>query len=394
MPGKDLYDDLCGFYEFMLGPLPQRDEFRRALQETVTPDELRVFFLLPFTGRGSFDKLRKKAKMPDEELLAYLNRLAAEGFVVAYTAGGQTVYERGNPVFMTEQQVRKAEDTPRRAFYARFFNGYLNGEVAIAAPTKTPYYRVLPLEATLTGSAGAAEGEGEGQKGRVIPINVDIPDPRAVLPIDAVSEMIRRDARLIGVADCYCRRTKRLVGEGCDHPLETCLVFNKIAETLIEHGTARRISYDEAMDIIWEAEERGLVHNVDNCEGAITSVCNCCPCCSILLRSWQRGMTNADSPSRYRVVLAADRCTLCLTCVDRCPSGARSVQDGRMTVDDRLCLGCGLCVTACAQGANQMMLRETQARLPGTSEELYRKIGHEALVGIARDRIRGVFGRS
>ena len=64
-----------------------------------------------------------------------------------------------------------------------------------------------------------------------------------------------------------------------------------------------------------------------------------------------------------------------------------------MSVDDRLCLGCGLCVTACAQGTNQMVLRETQARLPGTSEELYRNIGREALVGIARDRIRGVFGR-
>jgi len=394
VPGKDPYEDLCSFYEFMMGPLPQRDDFKRTLQETVTPDELRVFFLLPLTGRSTLDRLRKKARMPDEELLAHLNRLAAEGFVMVYTAAGETVYERGNPVFMTEQQVRKPEDTPRRAFYARFFNAILNGEVTIAAPTKTPYYRVLPFEATLTGSTDAAEDRAEGPKGRVIPINVDIPDPRAVLPIDVVSEMIRRDARLIGVADCYCRRTKRLVGEGCDHPLQTCLVFNKIAETLIEHGTARRISYDEAMQIIWEAEARGLVHNVDNCEGVITNVCNCCPCCSILLRSWQRGMTNADSPSRYRVVLTADRCALCLTCVERCPSGARSVQDGRMTVDERLCLGCGLCVTACALGANQMALRETQAKLSRTSEELNRKIGREALVGIARDRIRAVLSRS
>jgi Pyruvate/2-oxoacid:ferredoxin oxidoreductase delta subunit len=377
----DLYDKLIGFYEFMMGPLPWREEFKRTLQETVTTPELEVFFLVPFSGHAPLAKLERKTRLPAAELKGRLERLAGEGLVMIYTAGGETVYERGNPVFMTEQQVRKREDTPRRDFYARFFNSILNGEVAIAAPTKTPYYRVLPLEGTIS-----AEPAGR----RVIPVHVEIPDPRAVLPIDVVSEMIRRDARYIAVADCYCRRTKRLVGQGCDHPLETCLVFNKIAETLVEHGTARRIDYDEAMRIIWEAEADGLVHNVDNCEGEIGSVCNCCPCCSILLRSWQRGMRNADSPSRYRVAVDAERCELCQTCIERCPSGARSVEAGRLVVDDDLCLGCGLCVSACPQGANRMVARERPPRLARTADALYGKIGREAIVGIARQRIGGL----
>jgi DNA-binding MarR family transcriptional regulator len=146
MPGKDLYQDLCKSYEFMLGPLPQEEEFKQALQETVTEEELRIYFLLPFAGTATLDKLQKKAGMPIAQLKTILDRLASEGMIMSYTAKGQTVYERGNPIFMTEQQVRKAEDTPRRAFYARFFNSILNGEITIAAPTKTPYYRVLPVD--------------------------------------------------------------------------------------------------------------------------------------------------------------------------------------------------------------------------------------------------------
>jgi Pyruvate/2-oxoacid:ferredoxin oxidoreductase delta subunit len=188
--------------------------------------------------------------------------------------------------------------------------------------------------------------------------------------------------------------TKRLVGEGCGHALQTCLVFNRVAEALVDYGTARRISYEEAMRIIWEAEEAGLVHNVDNCEGEITSVCNCCPCCSILLTSWQRGMTNADSPSRYQVAYEAEICIACEACLEICPTGARSIVDGSVVIDEGRCLGCGLCVTACRQGANQMVLRDRQARLPKTAEDLYRKIGREAMVGIAVQKLTGLVRRS
>jgi NAD-dependent dihydropyrimidine dehydrogenase PreA subunit len=320
---KNPCEALCDYYELIFGPLPWRDEFVETLKETVRTEDLELFFHLPLLKGISHRKLVRKARMAADRFEATVERLANEGMIMVYTKDGERTYERGNPVYMTEQQVRKPEDTPRRRFYARFFNTILNGEVSIDAPSKTPFYRVLPLEATVTGEASQGTG-------RFIPVGVDVPDPRAVLPIDVVSEMIRRDARLIGLADCYCRRTKQLLDEGCDQPLQTCLVFNKGAEALINHGTAREISLEEALEVVRISEELGLVHNVDNAQGEIGSICNCCPCCSILLTTWNRGMTNADSPSRYRVAFSADRCQLCKQCVTICPTSTRQVVDGRV----------------------------------------------------------------
>jgi Pyruvate/2-oxoacid:ferredoxin oxidoreductase delta subunit len=381
MAGKDLFEDLCKFYEFMLGPLPRREEFKRTLQDTVTAEELSVFFLLPFSGPIKHEKLEKKARradIPPDDLRARLDRLASEGFILAYGTLAAPVYERGNPVFMTEQQVRKPQDTPRRTFYAEFFNTLLEGTTT-ALPTKTPYFRVLPVEATVTGTT----------KSSTIVVDEVIPDPRGVLPIDVVSDMIKREAKLIGVAECYCRKTKRIVGGGCEYPLETCLVFDDLAQTLIEHGTARQINYEETMDILWRCEELGLVHNVDNCLEEIRSLCNCCPDCCAVMKAWERGYTNAGAPSRYVVGFSASKCKLCETCIPRCPTHARAIQDGRLTINTNSCLGCGLCVAACPQGANRMVLREQQPRIPRTNADLYGKIGREAIVGKIKSKILG-----
>lgn len=381
MASKDVYEDLAKFYEFTLGELPARDELKRAIQDTVTPEELDAFFLLPFAGPIAQDKLEKKARkarIPFETLRTRLDRLASEGYVLSYDTPDGPAYERGNPIFMTEQQVRKQEDTPRRTAYARFFDTVMERGSG-AVPTKTPYYRVLPVESTLI----------QETQSRMVVVDEVIPDPGGVLPIDVISDMIREDTTLAGVAECYCRKAKRIVGEGCDQPLETCLVFNQLAQTLIENGFARQIDLDEAMDIVWQCEEAGLVHNVDNCVAEIQSLCNCCPCCCAVLKTWARGQTNAGAPSRYVVAYDAGPCTRCEACISRCPTDARAIQDGRMTINAAACLGCGLCVSACQQGANRMVLREAQTKIPQTRSELYGKIGREAIVGIVKNRILG-----
>ena len=380
MSKKDFYDVVLDFYE-LTGKLKNRDEFKKALQLTIAAEDLEVFPMLPLSGNISFTKLLKKSKMPPAELRARLKRLAVEAIIMAYKTKDGPAYERGNPVFMTEQQVRKKEESPQRTFFASFFNTLIEGELGNAMTTKTPYYRVLPAEPTIIKSSEL----------RTIDINMEVPNPSGILPIDVITEMIKKDGALIGVADCFCRKTRRIVGKGCDYPLETCLVFNELAQTLIDNGFARKIDYNETIEILKNCESLGLVHNVDNCEGQIRSLCNCCPCCCVLLASVMRGETNAGAPSRYVVDFDPKKCINCDACISRCPVGAWSIVKEEMVVGTDRCIGCGLCVTICPTSASKMVLREKTRKIPKTLPKLYKKLGQEILLSIVKRKIFGRF---
>ena len=234
MARTDLHKKLCGYYEFMLGKLPNREEFIAALRHTLTENDIRVIFLLPFIGEVSYERFAKKAAkigISAEELEDVILRLVPEGFIATYVRSQKKdfagraypsdtplvsvdtegrVYARGEIISMTEMQVRKPEHDPMRQAAAYWMDYMIEGGTA-SMPTKTPYYRVIPVEPTLPK---------EPRRER-IHVGEKIEDPRAVLPLDVVSKMVQNE-HVMAVADCYCRRTKTILGEGCDCPTETC----------------------------------------------------------------------------------------------------------------------------------------------------------------------------
>jgi len=378
MSRNDNYERLCKFYE-LLGTIRDRDAFKEGLQQTLSSEDLDVFFLLPAAGNISFSKLEKKSKMARDALLEKLKCLAAEGFILAYESKGEYAYERGHFIFMTEQQVRKEEESPQRTIFARFFDALIEGDLADVLSTKTPAYRVLPAEPSIKTSSSLG----------TIEMDVEVPDPSGTLPIDIITEMVRKDGSLIGVGECFCRKARRIVGKGCDYPLECCFVFNEAAQTLIENGFARKIDFDETAEILKKCEALGLVHNVDNCEGEIRSLCNCCPCCCVVMRSVMRGETNAGAPSRYVVDFSQEKCSGCEACVSRCPVGAWAVADAEAVVDTDRCIGCGLCVTACPAGAVRMVLREEIIKIPKSLPKLQNKVVREVAFAYVKRKLLG-----
>lgn len=379
MKGKDLYEDLLKYYELLTDATRNREAFKDALRQTVTPEEVEVFFLLPFTGGITIDKLESLAErkgITKERLQPALGRLAREGLVMAYQTPRGRAFERGHMAHLSEQQVRKHEATEKRRVYADYWNAHMEGQ---SRPlSKTPYYRVVPVEAALTHIPAT----------RKIDIEVPVPDPRAVLPLDMVSKMVATRS-LIGVSECTCRKTKKVIGEGCEHPLETCFCFNELADTLIGAGIARKIDYSEALRILRECNAAGLVHNIDNAEGEFLTLCNCCPCSCVLFKTYDRGATNTMAVSRFMAALDTAKCTGIGACVKTCPVHAIEMNGANASIDQSKCIGCGKCVVNCLSGAITLVQRLKEPKMYPTYKALWGHIAYEAFVEKTLNKITG-----
>jgi Fe-S-cluster-containing hydrogenase component 2 len=373
MPTKDLYEDLIRYYEFQMGSMPRRQEFKESLRETFPEEDLLIFFQLPYLGFISEEKFLKKlakrgiTKTSFEEALT---RLIPRGLVDKFQKKGEWGYERAPVIVVLEMAVREKEDSRFRTITAEVMNDMIES-AAEAIPTKTPYYRVLPVEKTIQPTSPST----------LVEINEDIPIPNQVLPLDVISDMLK-GVDLIAVSNCYCRSAKQVVGDPCDHPLETCFYFDELAQMKLQTDYARQIDYVEAMQILYECETHGLVHNVSNCEGEIQTLCNCCECSCAVLKAWTRGMRNTTAPSRYLVQLDAARCSLEKDCLEACPVEALKVVNQNLEIDVVECLGCGLCIPSCPKGALSLELRETPPKVYKDNSALYRNIYAESALGL------------
>ncbi len=213
---------------------------------------------------------------------------------------------------------------------------------------------------------------------KVLPIGEHVRSSLTAYPYLNLVEEVRK-ARVISVADCICRKESALVGRACPYPRETCLSFGAAAEYYIENGIGREIDAEEALRILRQADEAGLVHAGVNTKH-LSNICNCCPCCCASMK----GITMRGMDKRYflnalfEAVVDADECTGCGACVERCPVGAVRLEEAAR-VDRKRCLGCGLCAGTCPAEAVSILLREDR-------EEPYERVVE---MGLAILRAKG-----
>lgn len=216
------------------------------------------------------------------------------------------------------------------------------------------------------------------QQLRVIPVSKSIPVEMKVMPYEE-AESIIKDQSAITVAPCICRKEQRMIGHGCDRPLETCLMLGANAVFYEQNGIGRAISQEEALAILRQGIEAGLVLQPSNSQNPFV-ICMCCGCCCLVLKN----LNKMDDPARvantnHYAAVDAENCAGCGNCEDICQMGAINVRDTSAVIDLARCIGCGLCVARCEFDALRLMEKDASARhvVPANTVEQYMRIARE-----------------
>ncbi len=299
----------------------------KILKRLFSEEEVKIAILLsPFPEEISQIASRTG---DDEVILAEkLEQMANKGLVFRIRRSGKTLFKM--PAFQVglyEYAVKRV-DRELAALFKEYYDSAFEAELG---KTDIPGFKVIPVTEYV-----AADN--------------------VLQPFHKLEGKIR-EARRIVVYDCICRKEAHLLDHGCDHPKENCLAFGVAAEYFIDSGLGREIDADEALRILKEADDSGLIHAGANSKH-LSNICNCCPCCcgslkAVAAHGYEK---NRFFNALYEAMIDEDECSACEDCLDRCPVDALAMDDTAV-VDRNRCLGCGLCASVCPTESISMHLR-------------------------------------
>lgn len=209
---------------------------------------------------------------------------------------------------------------------------------------------------------------------RSVPVMAEIDTKDLVLPYDDVKQVIQSKDR-IGLFKCACHYQMSQVGPECKRPDEVCIAFDFYAEYVIEEMKwGRWVTRDEAMIVLQDSEEAGLVHQTVGNIQSTEAICNCCPDCCTMLRILKLHPTPGKYKStNYRINQKSSGCTQCMTCIDRCPMNALTFESGEISLNRARCIGCGLCTTTCPSKALTLERKpDAEIKLPPENYDFLR----------------------
>lgn len=142
-------------------------------------------------------------------------------------------------------------------------------------PLAELYYRYLNFEEDFIKNLFAG---GKTQLSRVFVNEPSFSEENCfhVLDYERASEVIRT-ATHVGIGTCYCRHKMSHLYRACDAPMDICMTFNGVAQSLIARGVGER----EGLDLLDKAIAHNLVQFGENVRESVSFICNCCGCCGV-----------------------------------------------------------------------------------------------------------------
>ena len=219
--------------------------------------------------------------------------------------------------------------------------------------------KMRPIDRTIPFTENKETGE---EINIIVDEELEVPEQK-ILPTQKVEELVEKFGD-IAVGHCFCRHHKDLLGDSCKQTdrRENCFTFGKSARYTSEQGFSRLISKDEALKILKEAEQDGLVHKAYHPKFDIkrdeTSICNCCSCCC---GQSENPTVNA---SFYFAQVNQDLCVGCGTCVEKCHTGSMQLsENGKAERIGENGIGCGVCAYFCPENAISLVEDERIVRI-------------------------------
>ncbi|MCQ2510101.1 MAG: FAD-dependent oxidoreductase [Lachnospiraceae bacterium] len=191
-------------------------------------------------------------------------------------------------------------------------------------PELAPFFERMTY-IPLAGKTHLLPPGGGGVGMHVIPVEKAISMENQSIDIEHLSYWLKKYEGHIGVAQCSCRASRGVMGEGCaDDPASWCIGVGDFADYCRETGKGHDITYEEAMRILQVAEDNGFVHQITNIDGEnkIFGICNCNVQICNALRTSQLFNTPNLSRSAYTAEVNREKCVACGKCVEYCPAGA------------------------------------------------------------------------
>ena len=324
------------------------------IMQTLLTEEQAKFITLLNKRSYNIDEIKPLTDMDEEALNNMLNDLMNIGVIsgIPSRSTGVMVY-RKTPLLpgIIEFTLMRGETNEKAKNLANLISKFYN---QIIQDTQTNYDQMVQ------------EFKNGPSVDRVIPVEEEVEvRQEVVIPLEEISKIIEKNDP-IGLAVCYCRHKKDLNDEPCEITSErkNCFAFGRTAEFLISHGFVEKISKEEAMRIMKQAEDEGLVHkafhsNLD-IEKEIDGICNCCKCCCGTFTLHYTGGFPLMDLTSYLAQFREDDCVGCGTCVQNCAAEAVELIDTIAVVSMERCIGCGVCAHLCPE--NAIKLERTELR--------------------------------
>lgn len=197
--------------------------------------------------------------------------------------------------------------------------------------------------------------------GKVIPLNKNISPETRFLPTQEILELLSR-SKVRGIGNCYCRETQRRSDPepNCSYPIRSCIHFGfgkSLYEIPFKSENLKKVSKQEVKELLEKFDGMGLIHQMIYYPNPqfYYIVCNCCPCCCVVLNKFLKGGSPQMIKSDFIAYTDSKKCINCGSCQEWCYFGARKIIKDGLDFDYNKCFGCGICVSKCSNNAIKLI---------------------------------------